>query len=228
MNTNFINKREIVSNIAKNINITIPDDYFIDDSLKNNKLTYHNIYHMMSVCCQAFDISKEYNLTLSEQQILFTSCMLHDFYHKQESGNDYVNINNAISYVEVRLHEWFTVYSRTYADVLKWYVKDTIKCTEFPFKHNPISKAQRIIRDSDLLMMTQEDGGIYLRGLTNEMKLDSNISGIDAVLSHKKFMESIIWYTTNGEEVYKKYYLSDDQTIIEHWKKVAIQFDMVF
>ncbi|MCB1712085.1 MAG: HD domain-containing protein [Candidatus Riesia sp.] len=228
MHTQFINKKDVVSEIAKKINVNIPEDYFIDDSLKDNKLTYHNIHHMMSVCCHAFEISKAFKLTLSEQQILFTSCMLHDFYHKQETGKDYININNAISYVEVRLHEWFLGYTKTYSEVLKWYVKDTIKCTEFPFIHDPMSKVQRIIRDSDLLMMTQEDGGLYLRGLSNEMKLDPSMSGVDAINQHKIFMESINWYTPEGEDMYRRFYSCNDDIIIAHWENIERQFDMVF
>lgn len=230
MLTNFICKRRDVESIGNFLGISVPDGYFIDDSQKNGHLTYHNTYHMMSVCCYAFsDIfqgPKGYVLTKSEQQILFLSCILHDMHHKQVSGNDFVNIDKAIFYVEQHLHDWFPPEHKRFSDVIKWYVKDTIKCTEFPFKYEPITKVQQIIRDCDLLMATQLDGGLYLRGLCNEMNI-TNISGEQAVIEHQKFMTSINWYTPMGQDLYNLYYLSTEQHIVDHWLSVSNQFNQV-
>lgn len=231
MLTTFIDKKSQVTSIAKFLDIVVPDYYFTDDAIKNDMLTYHNIHHMMSVCCIAFSDLMQgpqgFVLTKSEQQILFLSCMIHDFHHKQESGNDYININNAVSYVETKLYEWFPTYSKSYSEVLKWYVKDTIKCTEFPFKHEPMTRVQQIIRDCDLMMFTQIDGGIYLKGLCNEMKM-YDLTGEQAVQQHFEFMKSIRWYTTMGQQLYDLYYSSSyEPQIADHWLSVCNQFNQV-
>lgn len=187
------------------------------------QLTYHNYAHMEAVTLQAFEIAeKNYNFSLMQKHILFLACMFHDYGHRQSKGPDIDNINKAMDSLDEIAKS--TLFKEQYFNRILMLAGETIKVTEYPFVYLPFNDIERIIRDADLTMMVQLDGGYFLKGLCNELELKPE-NGKQAVEEHKKFLASCEFYTPAGKKLYKKWYEGGSPMSTDHWEWVEAQFD---
>jgi hypothetical protein len=223
----FIDRSQKIKDLCSSLGIS--SLYIHDHQARNQltlqqKLTYHNYAHMHAVTIQAFELAKNQNLALFEQHVMFWAGELHDDRHCQRKGIDRKNIEKAVEHCE-QIIRWSMPYNRSsYIDIVIHETMKTIECTEFPFIYVPDTRVKRIIRDADLTMMMQSDGGYFLKGLCNELELKPE-NGKQAVEEHKKFLASCEFYTPAGKKLYKKWYEGGSPVHNEHWESIEQQFD---
>lgn len=120
--------------------------------LNNNPskgLGYHNEEHLLVVVSWVYQLGTGEMVSSSDLESLMLAALFHDFNHSGGEFSDAVNVKRAIE----GFGSWFRNSKRSKDLVLHDTVVLLIACTEYPWKREPKTQLEKIIRDADLMQM---------------------------------------------------------------------------
>jgi len=179
---------------------------FIVDNSTSNTAPYHNLHHIVCVthnCILAqrsyHRINKEIGSDITSFKTLLIASLFHDVNHSMGTDTDDVNVQNSIKL----LSEFYGVSDVDVQNSFDLeYAISIIEATQYPYVINSgeLSESQKIIRDADLLMFTEDSWFQYvILGLRKEM----NISKIEDMLNGQiKFISNVKMNTDWGRDIY--------------------------
>lgn len=186
---------------------------------KGVKNTYHNTLHMYYAAqlglqllratpeYQKLDSSDKHN----EELVVVVSLLWHDYNHSGGSATDAENVAMAIhEYSHWRMYErnlgksFHPVMDYEQCEMMIRIIGDTIKVTEFPFIHEPITLAQKVVRDADLLYTFCDETGDVVYGLYKELvpKLPKNMTFVGFLDGQVKFHNEVVLFTEPAKELH--------------------------
>jgi hypothetical protein len=186
---------------------------------KGVKNTYHNTLHMYYAAqlglqilratpeYQKLDSSDKHN----EELIVVVSLLWHDYNHSGGSSSDAENIQFAIAgYTHWRKHvrpipaNFNPVMEHEQEHFMIQSVSQTIEITEFPFIREPITLAQKVVRDADLLYTFCDETGDVVYGLYKELvpKLPKNMTFVGFLDGQVKFHNEVVLFTEPAKELH--------------------------
>lgn len=188
---------------------------------KGVKNTYHNTLHMYYAAQLALQILRatpEYQKLDSsdkhnEELIVVVSLLWHDYDHSGGSLSDAENIQIAIAgYAYWRKHVRPTptffnpVIEFEQEHFMIQAVSQTIEITEYPFIREPITLAQQVVRDADLLYTFCDETGDIVYGLYKELvpKLPKHMTFVGFLDGQVKFHDEVVLFTEPGKELHKQ------------------------
>lgn len=183
--------------------------------------TYHNTLHMYYAAqlgLQILRATPEYQKLDSEDKhnaeiIVVVSLLWHDYNHSGGSLPDHENVAIAIhEYGHWRQYQRYS--GKTFNPVVDYEqcemmiraVGDTIKVTEFPFIHEPLTLEQKVVRDADLLYTFCDETGDVVYGLYKELipKLPKHMTFVGFLDGQVKFHDEVVLFTEPGKELHKQ------------------------
>lgn len=168
-------------------------------------LGYHNNRHMIGVAATCIEFEANLWLKDLDRAALLMAALFHDFNHTGTQP-DHVNIDKAIEGLHAAIHSDdlnIVDYDR---DTLFKRASVIIACTEFPFVVEPVSDAQKILRDADLMQSFKPDGiEAIMIGLRNELNAAGHtIRPKQMYELQKNFYKSATLYTDYGKAVFNE------------------------
>lgn len=171
----------------------------------SKSLPYHNNRHMKQVFALAVRMLLRETGELKQYVQHFVpltfSTLLHDYGHSGGKLSDEENIKIALEAVAKAIAEC----PEELPEGLEETVRRTILCTEFPFKHEPDSLVEKIMRDADILYATMEnDPTVIMEGLRKEMEVSQGrkISYTEMYDNQVTFATNAKLYTKRGKQLW--------------------------
>lgn len=179
---------------------------------------YHDTVHMFEVAKLAWKIwsvevgeqsraNDHYDLTL---KALMIACLWHDYDHSAGYLPDVENIKVALTSLDHwrALPEYIEVAEEIFKDLQAWRVGELIRVTEFPFVHEPMYMAEKIIRDADLLYSFADATGPILNGLYTELanagKFPPEVTFQRMIEGQAKFHDEVQLFTHTGLAIHRE------------------------
>lgn len=157
-------------------------------SIEHNHSTnapYHNTQHLFTVTINAFDLAQYYVLSRTETRSLVIAALYHDVNHSQGEYYDAVNVARAVEAMLVSVSDLGDEFSRAEINL----AAKLILSTEYPHVKEPLTTAEKIIRDSDLMQNAEPDLDRWFSGLSKETNSIVNFA------TTKKFLKTTDIYT---------------------------------
>ena len=178
---------------------------YLERHNQSKSLGYHNNRHMIGVAATCTEFESDLWLNDLDRASLLMAALFHDFNHTGTQP-DQVNIDNAIEGLHVAIHSNdldIVAYDR---NVLFERASAIIACTEFPFVVEPVSNAQKIMRDADLMQSFKSDGiESIMIGLRNELnRAGHTIRPKQMYELQKDFYKKVKLYTDYGKAVFSE------------------------
>lgn len=188
---------KLVRNLSDKYNFNTLMRTFIARN-KSSTIPYHNNYHAFCMVLNCYDASKFYELANSETRDLLIAALFHDFNH---SGGEYLdteNINRALlGYTECCL-----IKNIIPSEV----VKKLIIVTEYPYKKDPDTLLEKVIRDADLMQSTMPFGyEMCITRLGQEVSKSRSrvMSEIEILEGQIDFMNKVVFWTKWANTPYR-------------------------
>lgn len=179
---------------------------------------YHNTEHMFGVAKLAWKI---WSVEVGEQsrandhhdftlKALMIACLWHDYDHSAGHLPDVENIKVALTSLDHwrALPEYIEVAEDIFEDLQAWRVGELIRVTEFPFVHEPMYMAEKIIRDADLLYSFADATGPILNGLYTELanagKFPAEVTFQRMIEGQAKFHDEVQLFTHTGLAIHRE------------------------
>lgn len=188
---------------------------------KSQNLPYHNKRHTYNMVGRCYRMATEYHLPMQSLKQLLLAALFHDFNHSGKSTgiiHDRHNIEAAIAAVKDFFYSLENGACPEFNQQDLFNVCRIIACTEFPFAHEPITIEQRIIRDADLLEISEP--GWYshvILGLSEEL----GIQEVIMVQNQATFLEACTFYTKVGQRIFDQYLILMRIELKEHLKRLT-------
>ena len=180
---------------------------YIMDNNTSNHAPYHNLSHMLFVMEQCYEASWFHDLNEEDKLTLLFAALWHDYNHSQGELSDEENIKNA---------QWEVIYfcsENNLSTEFSTAVCEIIKATQYPYviPTKDLTLSQAIIRDADLLQMTQDDWFQHvIIGLSKEMQVPVK----DFIIKQKEFLADVTFNTEWGQRKQE-----------ENWNNVMLRLD---
>lgn len=166
----------------------------------DNPVPYHNVEHMRAVANIAmriyYSIYMPGKVANTQAKLLFLAASFHDFNHAgRKDVPDSENIAKAIE----AFRTFYQSVEPNNHDFTIEYVSNLIAVTEYPFIKEPVTLTEMIIRDADLLMVSEPDAHAFIEGLDEELERPTKTSIKDI----SKWLEEQTFYTVTGKEIFQ-------------------------
>lgn len=186
-----------------NLYLDLIKEYELNNDFKNlvqhnkgNKNLYHNLQHTLDVVKNISILCELQNRPTGVTRLLMIAGIYHDFNHSGGLLPDSDNIVEALNAVDMYC---------TASDEDKTFIKELIKCTEYPFKQDLVlNEYQMIIRDADLMQCLEKN---YLQhvliGLSIELKNTPYLE-IKTIENQISFINGVKIFTKEAQEIFSK------------------------
>lgn len=187
----------------------------MDEYYRSTVNPYHNLAHMMNKAvtsfvlfdCETDDIYSYDAVDIFEEiQSLILADIFHDAGHSGGAKPDEENIVQALKIFDSYC---FNAQKEIPKDQ-QALVKSLIRITQFPFKENPTTFLEMIMRDSDLLSNFASPHFLYesVSCLFNEFKTQSlpSLTMKQHLLNQVNFISNVKFFTKSANAIFEKYY----------------------
>lgn len=185
---------------------------WLNDETKNTSrdAPYHNLFHTLCMivnCNDGYfhhiDVNTDYDY--DTHATLMIAAAFHDFAHSAGAQDDDWNIANAIKWVELFFEDQSQKYvHNTYFQDKNNLatIKKLITVTRFPFIHEPQTRLEKIIRDSDLLQCYEDAWFEHvIQGLQQEFAVKGRVIETTEFLRLQvEFLKNAKFYTNRWFE----------------------------
>lgn len=161
---------------------------------------YHDTYHAHCVVLNCYEGACFENLPFLETRALLLGALFHDFNHSGGVLPDEENIKLALEGLERAQLKHRYYCDVPLSDEELELAEQAIRITKYPYEAEPITLAQQIIRDADLMQPYEEDPSVlreqYL-GLKSELELTrGHLEALDFVNGMRSWLdEHVRWHT---------------------------------
>lgn len=178
-----------VLQITKSLGIDFVWSHVQDTNTANDN-PYHNLFHTMSMVKNVYQGARFHNLPNIETTSLVVAALFHDYDH---SGGLWADCDN-VKLAATKFWKFYNANANTLGLLINAGLTDAcIRVTEFPFVLEPVTLAEEIIRDADMLQISEP----YWFEMTTlgikaefETKIGQSISMIDYLRGQISFVNN--------------------------------------
>tara|TARA_R110000772_G_scaffold20466_5_gene57013 strand:+ start:159729 stop:160403 length:675 start_codon:yes stop_codon:yes gene_type:complete len=175
---------------------------YIVQNNNSNFAPYHNFNHMMLVTQKILDAHRYIDNYVPYSNLILAG-MFHDMNHSMGKENDEQNVNNAVD----ALKTWWKLSGKS-LDQNELNVNinesvDILRATQYPYviPDEKLNIGQQIIRDSDLLIMLNDNWFQNLIGLNNELDINDMSKILEGSI---EFYENVSMRTDWAKKIHKE------------------------